>query len=248
MSQPLIAITGTTCTHPRYAMPMAAVAQRYLEALQAAGAAVLIVPPTFSPMQTPYLLERVDGVLLSGGGDLAPAHHGGQPHPKVYGVLPERDALELALARLAVERRVPLLGICRGIQVLNVALGGTLYEDLEDQMPNALPHRRDPRTERTLLAHEVTVAAESRLAAILGDTHLPVNSLHHQGIRDLAPGLRATAHAPDGLVEGVEVPEHPFALAVQWHPEWLYDTDTRMAALFRAFVVACQDHRGGTHR
>ncbi len=248
MSKPFILMTGTTCTHPTYAMPMAALGQRYLDAVKNAGATPLIVPPDTPPQEAAMLLERADGVLLSGGGDMDPAHYGGQPHPKVYEVTPQRDALELTLARLAVERRVPLLGICRGIQVLNVALGGTLYEDLEDQMPNALSHRRDPRTERTLLAHEVTVAAESRLAAILGDTHLPVNSLHHQGIRDLAPGLRATAHAPDGLIEGVEAPEHPFALAVQWHPEWLYDTDARMAALFRAFVVACQDHRGGAHR
>lgn len=245
MTKPCILVTGSTCIHATYGMPMSALGQRYLDALRSAGAEPLILPPDTPPEDAASLLARADGVLLSGGGDLDPARYGGRPHPKVYDVHPQRDALELTLARLAVERSMPLLGICRGIQVLNVALGGTLYEDLATQKPHALPHRRDPRNERTLLAHEVTVEPESRLAAILGVTRLPVNSLHHQGIRDLAPGLRATAHAPDGLVEGVEVPGHPFALAVQWHPEWLYDADPRMAALFRAFVTAGQTYAGG---
>ena len=239
MTRPLIAIVGTTCTHTAYDMPMAALGQRYLDALHAANALPLILPADTPPQAVPTLLARVDGVLFSGGGDLAPETYGGQSHPQVYGVNPARDALELTLVREVLRQGKPFLGICRGIQVINVALGGTLYEDLADQMPNALPHRRDPRTERTLLAHEVTIAPKSRLAAILGVSRLEVNSLHHQGIRDLAPDLRAVAHAPDGLVEGIEVPEHPFGLAVQWHPEWLYDSDERMAALFRAFVAAC---------
>ena len=245
MAHPLIALTGTTCVHPKYEMEMAALGQRYLDAILHAGGTPLILPPTLPPEEAPALLRRVDGVLLTGGGDIAPERYGGQPHPKVYGVLPQRDALELALAREALAQGKPLFGICRGIQVLNVALGGTLYEDLAEQSPHSLPHRRDPRTERTLLAHEVEVAPNSRLAAIVGASRLAVNSLHHQGIRNLAPGLQATAHAPDGLVEAVEAPHHPFALAVQWHPEWLYDTEPRMAALFHAFVAACQGaHRG----
>ena len=238
MTTPLIAIVGTTCTN-RSGLEMAALGQRYLDALVEAGGLPLILPASTPPEAADTLLTRVDGVVLSGGGDIDPAYYGGSPHPKVYGVNPQRDALEVALARAAVAQGKPLLGICRGIQLLNVALGGTLYEDLGDQSPYTLPHRRDPKTERTLLAHEVTVTPDSRLADILGTARLPVNSLHHQGIRDLAPGLRAVAHATDGLIEGVEVPGHPFALAVQWHPEWLYDRDPRMAALFRAFVAAC---------
>ncbi len=240
MRAPFIAVTGTTCTQPTYQTQMTALGQRYLDALTAAGALAFVLPPSTPADQVPALVERVDGVLFSGGGDLDPATYGGQPHPQVYEVNPARDALELTLAREVVRQRKPFLGICRGIQVLNVALGGTLYEDLADQKPHALVHRRDPRSERTLLAHQVALAPESRLAAILGTTHLPVNSLHHQGIRRLAPGLQAVAHAPDGLIEAVEVPHHPFGLAVQWHPEWLYDTDQRMAALFQAFVAACR--------
>ncbi len=239
-SLPLIGLSGTACAHPTYHMPMAALGERYIQAIRAAGGMPVIIPPDTPPEAVPALMSRLDGLLLTGGGDIAPEHYGGHPHPTVYGIRPARDALEIALVTHAVRRRVPLLGICRGIQVLNVALGGTLYEDLAAQFPRALPHRRDAITERQLLTHTVHLKADSRLARLVGATDLSVNSLHHQGIRTLAADLRAVGHAPDGLVEAVELPQHPFAIAVQWHPEWLYDEDPSQAALFAGLVAAAR--------
>jgi putative glutamine amidotransferase len=147
-----------------------------------------------------------------------------------------RDSTELALMRDAVEQGKPLLGICRGAQVMNVALGGTLYTHIYDQLPNALDHAYPGDLRRTLV-HPVHVDESSHAAEIFGETLLHVNSLHHQGLKDIAPGLRVTGHAPDGLVESVELPEHPYAVAVQWHPEWLTDQPS-MQRLFKSFIDA----------
>ena len=243
-SKPIIALTSSFCTHATYEMRMAAVGRRYIDAIYASGGLPLVLPSDAPPEEAAYLLERVDGLLLTGGGDIDPARYGGQPHAQVYGVKPARDALEIALVEAAVARGVPFLGICRGIQVLNVALGGTLYEDLASQYPNALRHRTDPVRERTLLVHGIKAEKESRLVRLLGETEFEVNSLHHQGIRDVAPGLKVTAHAPDGLVEAVELPDHPFGLAVQWHPEWLYQEHPLHQALFCGLVGAAAARRG----
>jgi putative glutamine amidotransferase len=141
------------------------------------------------------------------------------------------------LVQEALTQGKPFLGICRGLQVINVALGGSLYEDLLDQHPNALKHNRFPEEARDFLAHSVKIDEDSRLSNILSAEGAEVNSLHHQGIRQLAPQLRATAHAPDGVIEAVEAPAHPFGLAVQWHPEWL-QAHLAMRALFEKFVMA----------
>jgi putative glutamine amidotransferase len=146
-----------------------------------------------------------------------------------------RDAIELPLLRAAVDMNKPLFGICRGLQVMNVALGGTLYTHIADQLPNALQHDWQQGYPRTHLAHPVRVEEVTRLAEILGAPLVQVNSLHHQGIKDLAPNLKATAFAPDGLIEGIELPDHRFALAVQWHPEWMAEHE-EMRKLFKAFV------------
>ncbi len=238
---PRIGLTATFCTHPTYDMRMAALGQRYISAVRAAGGLPVLIPSDTPPEDVSALLDTFDGLLLTGGGDIAPERYGGSPHPAVYGLRPSRDALEIALVREAIAQGKPFLGICRGIQVLNVALGGTLYEDLTTQYPQALRHRSDAKTEREMLAHGVRLAAGSRLARLFDAERLEVNSLHHQGIRDLAPGLEATAWADDGLVEAVEVSNHPFGLAVQWHPEWLYQKYPRHAVVFRALVEAAQE-------
>ncbi len=238
---PRIGLTATFCTHPTYDMRMAALGQRYISAVRAAGGLPVLIPSDTPPEDVSALLTTFDGLLLTGGGDIAPERYGGSPHPAVYGLRPSRDALEIALVREAIAQGKPFLGICRGIQVLNVALGGTLYEDLTTQYPHALRHRSDAKTEREMLAHGVRLAAGSCLARLFDAERLEVNSLHHQGIRDLAPGLEATAWADDGLVEAVEVSNHPFGLAVQWHPEWLYQKYPRHAVVFRALVEAAQE-------
>ncbi len=243
-ARPLIGLTATFCTHATYDMPMAALGQRYVEAIYDAGGLPLLIPADTPPEMAEALLARVDGLLLTGGGDIDPARYGGQPHDAVYDIRPARDALEIALVETAVAAGVPFLGICRGLQVVNVALGGTLYEDLPTQYRRPLKHRRDPIKERTLMAHAIKTAENSRLRRLLGEEEFEVNSLHHQGIRTVAESLTPTAWAPDGLVEAVELPEHPFGLAVQWHPEWLYRQHPLQQALFCGLVGAAAARRG----
>ncbi len=238
--RPLIGLTATVYDHPTKHIAMAALNHSYAEAVLAAGGIPLLIPAITPPEEATALLERLDGVLLTGGGDIDPIHYHGQEHPAVHNVIAARDAIELALGRLAVARKVPVLGICRGIQVLNVAMGGTLYEDVPSQYGESVRHPRDNTTERALLAHRVRVAPESRLAALLGTTSLEVNSLHHQAVQALAPGLRAVAWAEDGLIEGAEIPDHPFAVAVQWHPEVLFADHPPHAGLFRGLIEAAR--------
>ncbi len=239
MPTPIIGITTRKDITPAK-LPAVMVQQSYTNAILQAGGVPVLIPSDLPEAGWRELLRRLDGILFTGGGDIAIEHFAGQPHPDVYGVDEARDTIELALTRAAAESGMPFLGICRGLQVANVALGGTLYTDILDQAPNALNHsyeNPDALIERTYLVHAVQVEAGSCVNEVMGKTQLQVNSLHHQAIKDLAPALRAVAFAPDGIIEAVELPGHPFALAVQWHPEWLTDqAPTRR--LFKAFVDA----------
>jgi putative glutamine amidotransferase len=222
------------------------VQQTYTNAIIQAGGAPVLIPSDLPESGWRELFNRLDGILFTGGGDIAIEYFNGTPHPAVAGVDDARDAIELGLARIAAEDGKPFFGICRGLQVANVALGGTLYTDISAQVPNALIHDYpgpDSLEARTFLAHPVRVEEGSRLAHILAEPMLHVNSLHHQGIKDLAPGLEAVAYAPDGIIEAVELPGHPFGLAVQWHPEWLTDQEP-IRWLFRAFVAASSGENG----
>jgi putative glutamine amidotransferase len=185
------------------------------------------------------LYERLDGLLLPGGGDIDPARYGEPLHEKCGPITPGRDEMELTLARWAVDGGKPLLAICRGIQVLNVALGGSLYQDIEAQVPEAVKHTGNPEHPRHRLSHPVDIVPGTRLAGIVGTTSLPVNSMHHQAVKDLAPGLNVAARAPDQIVEAAEVEHHPFAIGIQWHPEDLAANDTRAQGLFDALANAC---------
>src|SRR5947209_14981580 len=180
--------------------------QRYVEALRAVGAVPWLVPLLPGDLETMRaVFDRLDGVFLAGGADVDPASYGEPRHPLCGATDPDRDAVEVMLLRYAADRRLPVLAVCRGIQVLNVAFGGTLYQDVASQVPAALKHDYSPtpaNPSRGYLAHDVTVAPESRLGDILGESVVPVNSMHHQAIKDLARGLRPTAFAPDGVVEG----------------------------------------------
>jgi putative glutamine amidotransferase len=238
MNAPLIGITTSKAPRNSDGMVIATVPYTYVQAVQMAGGLPVLIPLDLPADQYPVLRERLDGLMLSGGADIDPARFNGVPHPRVYDMDPARDELELGLSCLAAESGWPLLGICRGVQVMNVALGGSLYTDLADQLPGALRHDWYPGIPRTYLAHTVRLEKGSILAANLGDGEVPVNSLHHQGIRHLAPGLRALAWAPDSVIEAVELPGHPCFLGVQWHPESLVGTPA-MLNLFRAFIRAC---------
>jgi putative glutamine amidotransferase len=241
MSTPVIGIVTSRIQYNK--KPIMFLNEAYVQAVLGAGAAPLLIPLGLPEETLRQAVSRLDGVLFSGGGDMAPERYGSQPHPRVDGVDEDRDREELALYAQVLNEGKPFLGICRGIQVLNVAMGGTLYEDILDQHPRAIKHDQYPNIPRDYLAHAVQITEETRLAKILGKPIVEVNSLHHQGIRRLAPGLKASAHAPDGIVEGVEVPGHPFGLAVQWHPEHLQAHET-MQALMRAFAeAASQDHK-----
>ena len=207
----------------------------YVEAVRRAGGIPLLIPPGETQLEP--ILARLDGLILTGGGDLDPSHYAGADHESIYMVDPERDATELALARRLVERSLPCLCICRGAQVLNVALGGTLIEHLPDEVGDALSHRLP---ERRPTRHPILLEPGSRLAGILGREQIEAVSWHHQAVRRPGPGLRVVARAPDGTIEALEMPAHPWLLAVQWHPEMTAATDPVQQRLFDALVEAAQ--------
>ena len=213
--------------------------QRYFHAVTAAGGVPWMIPLFDEDAATlREIYERLDGICIPGGVDMDPDTYGEAIRPECGRIDPPRDRVELQLVRWALEDDKPLLGLCRGIQVINVALGGTLYQDLATDWPGAMKHDYFPTGgyARDYLAHDVAVAPRTRLASILGDRTM-VNSMHHQGIRQLGGSLVASAHAPDGLVEAVETGGH-FCIGVQWHPETLTDSHPGMARLFEEFISA----------
>ena len=236
MRQPVI---GITANHGKnvHDLPTVYVLRAYVDAVQQAGGAPVVIPNSLINNGWEALYERLDGILFSGGGDIAVEHFHGADHPRVDEVDASRDAIEFSMLRAAAKDGKPFLGICRGAQVANVALGGTLYTHLADQLPNALDHAY-PGNRRTTIVHPVNVDEASRSAEIFGQTLLQVNSLHHQGLKDIAPGLNVTARAPDGLAEMVELSDHPYGIAVQWHPEWLTDQQPTRN-LFKSFIDSC---------
>lgn len=232
--RPRIAITMGFREEP---LPAHELPDGYVRAVVAAGGLPWPVPSVEGDPLVEALLAEADGLLLTGGGDLDPAWYGQLPHPRLRRVTPRRDRLELTLTRAALQAGKPILAICRGVQVLNVAAGGTLVQDIESQVPGALQH--DQTAPRDYPTHPVEVAAGTRLAALLGSGTVRVNSLHHQAVAGVAPGFVAAAHAPDGVIEAIELADpRRFAVGVQWHPEALWERDPRFLALFRALVEA----------
>jgi len=211
----------------------------YPNSVLRAGGAPLLIPLGQSEEQLDELVHQLDGLIFTGGGDILPEHYHGVQHPLVSYVDEDRDRVEFSLFNKILTRKLPFFGICRGFQVINVTLGGTLYEDILDQKPGSLRHQYHPDYARDYLAHPVRIEADSMLAKITTDLEVNVNSFHHQGIRQLASELRATAYAPDGIIEGIEMINYPYGLAVQWHPENLY-AYPKMRALFEAFVEAAR--------
>ena len=224
----VVSSAGTSPTHT--------LIRAYSDAVERAGAVpVLLAPVDSGDVET--LLERVDGLVLSGGGDIEPERYGGHHHDSMYGLDPERDEFELALATAVARLRFPTLAICRGMQIVNVALGGSLYADLPTEVEGDEQHARSGEHVFEGYQH-VRLAAGCRLAEALG-RDLAVNSIHHQAIRELAPGLRAVGWADDGVIEAVEAVDEEWQLwAVQWHPEYLAERDPDALAIFKAFVAS----------
>jgi putative glutamine amidotransferase len=217
-----------------------AVGALYTHAVELAGGAPVAIPLQLGEETLRDIFARLDGLLLAGGADVHPNEFGEPVAPYCGEIDRARDAVELQLLRWAIDRKMPILGICRGIQVLNVAAGGTLYQDIGAQVDPALRHehvRGEPYNRRT---HSIELDPHSHLARALGTTRADVNSLHHQSIKQVAPGFRIVARAPDGIVEGIESTNGHFAVGVQFHPEWLIDDEARMLSLFEALVNATQ--------
>lgn len=207
----------------------------YAEAVIAAGGVPVLLPPT----ETYFLdemLSPLKGVILAGGGDLDPALYKETPHHTVERVDPIRDQFELAIAKWAITNHLPLLGICRGIQILNVAAGGTLIQDIPSQTGNSLQHRRADLIDEPV--HIVKIEPNSRLAHIFGCTEIVVNTGHHQSVNRVASGFRATAWAEDGIIEGIESGQQSWAIGVQWHPEMMFSKYPLQVRLFSALVEA----------
>jgi putative glutamine amidotransferase len=205
----------------------------YVDALRRAGAIPVLIPP--QPENAADVVDGLDGLLLAGGEDCDPAAYGEQRHPTVEVTMdPRRQANDLALAKRAREKGLPTLGICLGVQVMNVAAGGTLIQHIESD----IDHASEPSDRHR---HEVSIDGGTYLSTILGEREFNVNSSHHQAIRDLGGGLRVTAHAPDGIVEGLEDPRHPFYVGVQWHPEDM-GGERSASAIFGAFVEAARKY------
>ena len=210
-----------------------------IQAVLAAGGLPVLLPAAIPLEEATSLAAQFDGFYFTGGGDLDPSLYGEQGHERVYGLNPQRDAFELALIRAVVEGDKPLLAVCRGMQTLNVACGGTLYVDIASQLPSAEKHDWWPTYKRNKLVHDVSVSQGSFLAEILGQVQLRTNSLHHQSVRQVAGALKSVAFASDGVIEAVEHPEKHFVIGVQWHPEWLQDQQA-MRNLYKAFINACK--------
>ena len=242
MNRPLIGITaGLRKVKASVGLePAHTVWPAYADMVREAGGIPVAVLPG-DPTEAGALLERLDGILFSGGGDVDPNRYGGEVLPRVYGIDAARDEYEIALARAAAKTHFPTLCICRGMQVMNVAMGGTLIEDLQDDDPEHLQHWVDGEEQAQTVQHEVEVEPGSTMAKALGSDRVLVNSIHHQAIRTPGTGLVVTGTSPDGVIEALEPEDAEWPMwAVQWHPELLGATDVPSVRLFKALIDAAR--------
>lgn len=236
MNTPLIGIT-TNQDSVHFATAYNTLSAAYVKAVRDAGGMPVLLPNEFPLDRLSDLRSRLDGIIFSGGGDVETSLFNGVDNDAVSGVSKDRDKLEISLVHLAVETDWPFLGICRGIQVINVALGGDLYTHIPDQFKSSIRHATPASLGRDHIAHQVTTRNGTVLSQILQMETLPVNSFHHQAIQNPAPALTVCAHAEDGLIEGVELASHRFGVGVQWHPECIQN-HPEQRRLFTAFIQA----------
>lgn len=246
--RPMIGIIGKRYLWPNSANTwLSGIGERYVQAVEAAGGIPLIIALSEDDAVLDRLYGLCAGLLFAGGGDVDPRHFGEVPHPNLGVIEPLRDVVELKLLRRALAEQKPVLGICRGVQMLNVAMGGTLYQDIPAELPAAADHYASRNLpDRAHTAHAIALEPGSWLAERLGAEAIEVNTFHHQALKDIAPGLRVIARAPDGVVEAVEGTGAGFALGVQCHPEELWDAgEPRWARMFQGFVAEARRAAGG---
>lgn len=245
MGRPVIGITSGTRVEAsgnlRDYEELCYVSRDYIRAIEEAGGLPIVIPVYRDRDLSARYLRLMDGLLLAGGVDLSPHFFGEEPHPRLGSIDIERDEVEMELTRLALELDLPILAICRGIQVLNVAAGGTLYQDISQLDRDVLKHRQS--AVGWYGSHSIEIVEGTLLHRIVGKRHMRVNSSHHQAVKDPAEGFRISARAPDGVVEAIESQRHRFILGVQFHPEKMWERSPEAAALFKAFVAAC-DRKG----
>lgn len=238
---PIVGITAFAASPEKASeAPTFALPQSYVEAVLAAGGAPIILPAHLEGSALRSVRQRIDGLILSGGGDVHPSFFGEEDGGALGSVDEGRDRTELALARWAMAQDVPLLAICRGIQVLTVAAGGTLIQDIAAEVADPLEHSSVNRRIKSGIVHPVEVAPNTHLASLVGSGTLGVNSFHHQAVKEVGAGLVVTARAPDGVIEGLEAPDLSFCIGVQWHPERLVGEHPAMRRLFEALVAAAR--------
>lgn len=238
--RPAIGIPCATIRDKDWCPPIHGHRQTYVDAVVRAGGAPIFIPLVEDESVLRRIYATIDGLLLAGGGDVHPALYGETPIPQLGSLDVERDAVEMPMVRWAIEDGKPVLGICRGIQVLNVALGGTLYQDIPSQLDSPGHDSSYQNQDWTYMAHDLHLEPESQIAQLLGTTSFTTNSLHHQSLKHVAPGLRAVGWAPDGVVEAVEGLNGQFIMGLQCHPEALQgEADPRWQALFKRFVDSC---------
>lgn len=238
--QPLIGITAYKRLDPNTGWQYDVCYSANAKAVQLAGGLPVLIPYNLDEATLHAIYDRLDGVLLPGGGDISPNNYGTASMTDLKEVDENRDRVEISLARWAVGDDLPLLGICRGHQLLNVSQGGTLIQDIPSLVKTELRHDISNSEPRSTILHSIAIDESSQLAGILGGESVQVNSLHHQAIDRLGEGLIVSARAGDGTIEALEIPEKSFAMSVQWHPEDLIENDPRMLELFKRFVAVAR--------
>ncbi len=213
----------------------------YMRALKAAGAIPVVMPLDASEEDLKQLSKDMDGFLFTGGPDVHPFLFGEETQAHCGNVSAARDQMEISLLPMIIELRKPVLGICRGIQVLNIALGGNIWQDIPSQITRDFPLAHSQPFSYDMACHTVALTEGSLLARISERSSIKVNSMHHQAVKDLAPGLIASAYSPDHLIEALEMTDYPFLIGVQWHPEYLWENNEEAFRLFQTFVNACKE-------
>jgi putative glutamine amidotransferase len=244
-SRPIIGVPTQTYNDDPNLPACWIMSHRYVNTLTAAGAVPYVIPLLTDEATLRAIYETLDGLFICGGVDIDPSQYNEQRHRLLGRVDPERDRVEMQFVRWAMEDKMPVFGVCRGAQVINVAAGGTLHQDIAYNINGALKHDffpYDGRYARDLLTHSVAVDTESKLGSLLGVRSVKINSMHHQAIDRVGQGLAASAWAPDGVIEAVESQNGHYVMGVQWHPEELATTDPRMRRLFTTFVRESMDY------